>query len=299
MAAIRIQKANAIIFQLVRTDLKKASGGTGRKWEEVQVVPLAVKPKDLTYNYGSRSAIMQTTPEEGFIDKYGQKLPQVTMSGTFGIQPRRAGTSFKDGYTRLLEFRDEIFKRSQQARPVKGDSTMGLKYGADDDGTSYVYGVNFYDFIHDEQYSVNLDTFRIQADAQRNPFEPTYSLGFTCLGNPIKTESQDPMLQVLLFTSKTIDGALKAIDSVNSAIANSWAGTVAGYGVGAYDTGSGLYDEVKAVGGMYGNALSGVANIPTLTWGLGLMAVVATELAESLSAGAEARAAQEFATVRQ
>ena len=163
-------------------------------FEEVKVFPMAVKPADLRYDYGSRAAVTQTIPDHGFVDRFGSRLTRVVMSGTFGLQPRRQGISVKDGVTRFLEFRDEIFKVSQQARAVSEDGKEG-----------FVYALNYYDFIWDERFAVNLETFRANINARRNPFEPIYELTFTSIGPTISAVPGD-----------TILGALLAADRISS-----------------------------------------------------------------------------------
>lgn len=154
MATLRIQKADAIVFQLIRRDLK-----ANTDWQEASVFAMAVKPTTLRYEYGSRAAIAQTTPDEGFVDKFGSRLTRVSMTGTFGLQFRRQGIEIQDGYTRLLNFRDDVFKRLQQARPTKQDGE-----------SRFVYSLNYYDFIYDERFAVNLETFTPEVNARRNPF---------------------------------------------------------------------------------------------------------------------------------
>jgi len=242
MAFLRIRLADVILFQLIRKDLSNPSS----KWTEVSVFPMAVKPKILSYQYGSRSAIQQTIPDNGFIDKYGSQLTRVTMSGTFGVQPRRIGLDFQDGYTRLLNFRDDLFKISQQAVAIKSD-------GAAD----YVYAVNYYDFINDERFLVNLDQFTIDTDAVRNPIEPTYNLSFTSLG-PIITEavSSDPLLVVLNAFSDAMAWTL----SQGQALLDTGFATkivdVAGIFVVGLEECSFLWNQLGNIGALYGAAVA-------------------------------------------
>ena len=261
MAILRIQKADAIIFQLVRLDLAKNVSSTDAQkqglWEEVQVFPMATKPESIDYNYSSRSAITQTEPENGIVDRFGQKLPVVTISGTFGLKQRRVGAVVKDGYTRLIEFRDELFKRSQQARPVTSDSMFGKKYGSDDSGTQYVYAVNYYDYIYDEQWSTNLDNLKIRVDAKRNPFEPTYSMTFTALGDPIKAKTNDGQLLVLQATSDLIDSGELAINNVYTKLLNSGPGMAIGAVIGGLTELQYLSGAIAALGISYAQAVAG------------------------------------------
>lgn len=205
MATLRIKTADAIIFQLIRSNLKGVDA-PARQWQEVAVYAMAVKPATIRYSDGSRSVINQTEPDAGFVDRFGARLVSISMQGTFGLQPRRSGLLLKDGYTRLLEFRDECFRRSQQARALSTDGAA-----------QFVYAINYYDFINSEQFSINLDTFTRDLDARRNAYEPTYQLTFTALGQPIKgVQSRDPLLIVLLAVSGFFDTVTGFVNGVMS-----------------------------------------------------------------------------------
>jgi len=245
MATLRIQQADAIVFQLIRKDQK-----AGTDWQEVAVYAMAVKPTTLRYEYGSRSVIAQTVPDQGFVDRFGSKLTRVSMTGTFGLQPRRQGIDIQDGYTRLLNFRDDVFKRLQQARPTKQDGE-----------SRYVYSLNYYDFIYDERFAVNLETFIPEVSARRNPYEPTYTLTFTSIG-PIQTvDTKDGLLYALLAFSDMLTaaqdgltGAVAALQAIPAVSAIMFGGAAILTGI---DTLSNLAVNLGALASMYTNALAG------------------------------------------
>jgi hypothetical protein len=102
-----------------------------------------------------------------------------------------------------------VFKRLQQARPIKQDGE-----------NKYVYALNYYDFIYDERFAVNLESFIPEVSARRNPFEPTYSLSFTSTG-PIQTvQTKDGLLATLLtfsdFLTMAQDGLTGAMDALQA-----------------------------------------------------------------------------------
>jgi hypothetical protein len=204
MASLSIQTADVVIFQLIRKNLKAPKNSAESVWKEVSTFHMAVKPAVITYTEGSRSVVTQTSPNAGFLDRFGTRLMQVQMTGTFGVQPRRQGLVLKDGLTRLREFRDELFRQSQLARQQKTDGTA-----------LYVYAVNYYDFINDERCTINFDTFSRTLDARRNAFESTYQLTFTALGEPIEEATTiDPLLKVLLEVNKLFKQADTSLTSV-------------------------------------------------------------------------------------
>lgn len=252
MALIRLQISDAIVFQLLRRDLAATNPQAG-KWKEVNVVYLAVKPATLLYSYGSRSVTTQTTPDSGFVDKYGSRLTRVMMQGTFGLQPRRQGATMQDGYTRLLNFR-EMFRLSQQAR--RDRTKDGLQQ-------QYVYAVNFFDFVNSEMMAVNLDTFDIRTDARVNPFIPTYTLSFSSVGPIIAVVSKDPMLFMLQGIESLISAASDALDQLlqNDAVQAALLGVNAV--VDGIEILGGLKTNLGITATLYSQALSGVPNSVT------------------------------------
>ncbi len=240
---MRIQKADAIIFQLVRKNVNVENG----KWEETLVYPMSVKPGTLDYDFGGRSAITQTVPNVALVDRFGTKLPVVMMSGTFGLKVRRHGIGLKDGYTRLLDFWD-VFEISHQSRPV------------DKNQPDYIYALNYYDFIYDRKYCINIDTFRVRIDARRNAFEPTYQITFTAIGKPIVIDggSKDSYLKILLATSQIIDGGFtilnEGLDYLSANIPSEITDAIA-----MLETLSGVVDNLNILGSIYGQAINGVA----------------------------------------
>lgn len=241
-----LRKADAIVFQVLRRDMANPESD----WNEFKVVPLAVKPSALRYQYSDRSAETQTVPERGFVDRYGRALTMVTMFGTFGIQPRRAGLIPKDGFTRLVEFRDEVFKLSQQARK------------RDEDGTAeYIYAVNYYDFINNERFAVNLKSFSPDWNARRSTIEAAYQLSFLELGPVIEAETRDPLLRVLLAFDELLERGLSRIEQANDIIRNApVAGDVInvieGYLAFVDRTGD-LVENIAILSMMYRSALAG------------------------------------------
>jgi hypothetical protein len=245
MATLRIQKANAIIFELLRRDLAEENS----VFEEVKVVSLAVKPSSLRYEYGSRVAITQTVPDRGFVDRFGMRLTKVTMSGTFGLKPRREGIAIKDGVTRLLEFRDEIFKLSQQARQKEADT-----------GHEYIYALNYYDFIWDERFAVNLDTFIPEVSARRNPFEPVYQLSFTSIGPVFVVIPKDPILAVLLAIDELLTSGTDALNNAVEKLSEVELVQQIAEMVGALDTLGDVRHNLIALGSQYAAAIAGQLN---------------------------------------
>ncbi len=225
MGAINLKKSDAIVFQLLRKNLAGIDE-PARIWKEIKVVTLAVKPSFIDYNYRNRSQINQTQERSGFVDKYGMLFTQVNMGGSFGIQPRRVGLSLKDGYTRLMEFRDEIVKKSNRVNDEldqkEGTSQIfgGNNLGSDANA-KYVYAVNFYDFINNEMFAIDITTFSIRLDSAFNTVLPTYKLGFQEIGDIIKVNTMDGVLRALLAVSSVMDTIENEINYASNYITDS------------------------------------------------------------------------------
>lgn len=210
-----ITKLNYTLFQLVKfnTETKKA--------KEVKVIHLAVKPSNIMYQYGTRAAITQTTGDKevnGFKDSFGRSLTRVILRGTFGNRARLTGTEWKSGYTRLLEFREILFKfgnlqKGQTKRKIIGVNSAIYKTNPLNDNEVYV--VNFYDFYNQEKFAVNFDQFQIIEDVSKNNL-PSYTIMMTELGEIVTTgfDTADPTLAVLIDAEKVLGYCVNKVDGL-------------------------------------------------------------------------------------
>lgn len=227
MASIRLKRGNAIVFQLLRKNLA-GFDEPARIWKEVKVITLAVQPTYIDYNYRGRSQVNQTQERKGFVDKFGMLFTQVNMGGSFGSAPRRVGLSLKDGYTRLIEFRDEMVRKSNRVndeldQKEATNANVQNIYGQTlqpDINARYVYAVNFYDFINDEMFAIDINNFNIRLDAGYNTVLPTYKMGFQEIGDTIKVDTKDGVLRALLWMSEGISAVQNELDFATNYIAS-------------------------------------------------------------------------------
>jgi hypothetical protein len=274
MASIRLKKGNVLIFQLLRKNLAGINE-PARIWNEVKVVTLAVQPSFIDYNYRGRSQINQTQERSGFVDKYGMLFTQVNMGGSFGSKPRRVGLSLKDGYTRLIEFRDEIVRKSnrvndeldlQEMNTFAPTNAYGQKLQADINAR-YVYAINFYDFINDEMFAIDISNFNIRLDAGYNTVLPTYKLGFQEIGDTIKIDTKDGVLKALLLVSSAINAIQNELDAAADIISNSPIFQTTEFVLAFGEQFFSQIDSLSEVLGSYGNAISGVGKEITTATG--------------------------------
>lgn len=210
---------NYLIFQLVKFNTETNIA------EELLVHTSAVMPRSIQYQYSSRASIAQTVGSnevDGFRENYGRGLTRVIISGTFGKKSRLVGTQYKSGWTRLLEFRELVFKLSnliqgQSKRRIVGVNTSLYENKFLKDYEVIV--VNFFDFKNNEKFTVNLDTFIIREDVNQNNL-PGYTLTFTELGDVIWTDSKDVVLNTLLNAENVIGDILAKADTLMTNISS-------------------------------------------------------------------------------
>lgn len=221
-----------IIFQVIAAR-KDASGNLITK--EIEVQPLAVLPSEIGYLLPNRATVTQT-PGGSWKDSYGMGLTQVTISGTFGVRQRLVGGIMKDGYRRMIEFKERIMKWSNtnlkniDPNPdTLSQMDILLVERLGDWGTldNIVFYLNFYDFYQNEYFSIDLKSMQIIESTQRNNL-PMYTLSLMQLGELIKTISYDPVLISLLFVRDTMAEIQSVFESVEGVAAPFIGGIQAG-----------------------------------------------------------------------
>lgn len=259
MATIKLQRADAVVFQLLRKNLA-AKDAASRTWEEVKVVALAVKPTYIEYRYPNRAQVNQTSERGIFVDKFGMGMVHVEMAGTFGSKPRRTGLQMKDGYTRLIEFRDEIVRKSNRVNDELDQKEGKRLIGKNtvDANAKYVYAVNYYDFIYDEMFAINIEHFSIRPDATVNTMLPHYRLSFQEIGDTFKVESKDGLLRTLLKTNEILDMTEQLASDAMSIITDNPVYEGIDLGIGVIETMNFQIENLQALGGMYLSAISNV-----------------------------------------
>jgi len=228
----------------------KHAGGNDYEVTEVEVVSLITKPTVINYQYKGGS---QNLPMPGgySADEGGVIGTTIQISGSSGVAPRRDGMRMVGGWERLKAFREKIFKLShtideRQAAEIlyaTSDVASLMEYEKAKQiiGSDVVYGVNFYDFWNDEQYSLDIKAFNPSTQARLGS-NTQYSISMIILGKPIKTKTHD----TLLMTLQGYDWVENQIEAM-AGKANAWldlsdsvgakiAGTVAFMGEGLLDT---------------------------------------------------------------
>lgn len=157
---LNIPRVEAIVFELVEIDTQQAMSNSNYKPSVVKAVELAVLPEALNYRLRSRDALAQTE-KNIYVQRFGLAPEHVTFTGSFGDDKRLVGTEWLDGWERLKQFEDEIFKKSKDINANK------------------IYAVNYYDFLFQRFGVVNLESWSLSGNARNNANLINYTLEFT------------------------------------------------------------------------------------------------------------------------
>ena len=216
--ALQIPQLNYLFFQLLSFPADSPDTIT-----EEDVVFFEVVPTMLQYELISRDAVYQTG-QSIFTDKFPIAPVRVTLDGNFGGVPRPLlGLTFNDGFARLKQM-ELLFRRSKivdyqkfydeylvnQTNQLTMTDQQRLNAGQPN---QKVYILNYYDFIFQEFFAVNLDRFRFYGNAMVNTKLQFYNLMFQSVGPLYQAPTTDPVLSSVL----TAQALMKwAVDSVNS-----------------------------------------------------------------------------------
>ena len=137
-------------------------------------------------------------------------------------------TTFKTGWDRLVEFREEVFKASHRTnrldqigrrvsprRRLRDVGPRGREEGGAFD--SY-YVVNFFDFINEEQFAVDLSQFEISESTDHNNL-PRYMLSLKEAGDVVHEYSAEGGEQ------QTLNADIGALGGGTNAL-NDWLSTI-------------------------------------------------------------------------
>ena len=240
---------NYIVFQVVVLNTESNEA------KELHAVSLAVFPSSLSYTYPSRAAIEQTVEDNkgigGFRDEPGRGLTTVNIRGTMGYAHRREGLTLKSGWQRLREFRELVVKLGHVVPAGNYSYDLALlmvqKYGMEPFTDKDVICVNFYDFLNDEQFSVDIRSFNILESTAQNRL-PTYSINMQEVGPIVATKKNYGLLAALLLASATYENTMNNLNIktgvlLNTSVANN-IGSAVGY--------------VEAISQVMNNSLTGI-----------------------------------------
>lgn len=187
----QLPRLNYIAFELIKIPIAEYIAQDYAPIVE-ETVFLAVLPEQMNYSLTSRDAVQQTN-NNVFVNQFALAPEKVSLSGTFGDEPRYVGASYLSGYQRLKQFEQDIVRRSKQ----KPGEKRSLRSSNEKESDIYVYGLNFYDFTSGRFGSANINSFSVSRNARENTNFERYKLDFMIIGELISAESQDPLLMAL------------------------------------------------------------------------------------------------------
>jgi hypothetical protein len=148
------------------------------------------------YSYTSLSTNTKFFGEDNYLnDKGGMAPVQIRLTGTFGYEPIRRGRNIRNGFQRLKEFRDDLFKKINSVTESLVDKTLPTR-------KRYIYQCNFYDMIHHEFLRIDLKKFDPNADGRIHTKLHFYTINLEGIGPIVDVQGKDLLL-------KLIKGAIK------------------------------------------------------------------------------------------
>lgn len=176
---LEIPRLDFIVFELIEIDVEKLKKSTTYKPDVLSVVDLAIMPEALNYSIQSRDAVVQTD-KKVFVQRYNYAPEKVYFSGTFGEDKRLVGGKWLDGWQRLKQFETLFVKLSKSYEKGK------------------IYAINYYDFMFQRFGAINIESWKLSANARTNTQLINYSLEFSIVDKLITTTTKDAILKYLL-----------------------------------------------------------------------------------------------------
>lgn len=184
MSLLNLPRLPYIFLELISYTVDE--NGNITQPESADFLLMDVLPTKVSYKETAKKNIIQGIGDNNnVINKAGLAPIKIMLTGTFGQrQIARGGLRVQDGFGRLKEFR-ELYRKSQSI-PTNG---MPEK----------LYLMNYYDFTMHYWFSIDMDTFDLEGDAQRNSKTPFYTCQMTSVGPLINVQAKDPMLRNLKY----------------------------------------------------------------------------------------------------
>ncbi len=137
-----------------------------RTVQTIGVHPLVVAPTTISYTDATRSSATQTDGSSLFT-RAGRALPAASIAGTFGVVERGVGVYFGTGERRFQRFWKEVVDMPDARDratidslidPINGSIGLRARLAGFKPGSSTFF-VNFYDFLNDKAFQVNIKAF--------------------------------------------------------------------------------------------------------------------------------------------
>jgi hypothetical protein len=119
--------------------------------------------------------------------------------------------------------------------------------------------VNFYDFINNEMFAIDISTFNIRLDAAFNTMLPTYKLAFQEIGDIITVKTKDGVLRAALAVASVISTAQNVVNDALSYIGSSSIFQDAAFGVSLFDNATSQVGMLTGILGIYSSAVTNIA----------------------------------------
>lgn len=199
MALKNLPQLQYVLFEAIRFPIIIGDDGTETLGppEQDKVLLLDRVYTSANYDYQALSTNTKFFGEDNYLnDKGGMAPVQIRLTGTFGFAGIRRGRTVRNGFQRLKEFRDELFKKINSVKESLVDKTLPTR-------KRYIYQCNFYDMINHEWMRIDLKKFNPNADGRIHTKVHFYTMTLEGIGPIIDIQGKDILIKLIKAAIKT------------------------------------------------------------------------------------------------
>lgn len=192
-----VPRANYIVFELVKVKVDNyLTQDQEFEAELVDTIYLAVMPSQIRYGLTARDSMVQTQ-KDIYLTRFDFAPERCNIQGSFGDMPRQIAGTLMDGWSRLRQFQEQIVRLSKEVEYTyythnrQGEESKRVQNGA------FIHTVNYYDFAFQKFGQININTWNISGNANLNTNFINYNCDFTIIGELMKTDKKDYLLDFL------------------------------------------------------------------------------------------------------
>jgi hypothetical protein len=192
MALLNLPQLNYVVFEAVKFPITTTDTGKEQLGEPLQdkVLILDRLYTSIKYTHASLNNNTKFFGESYLTDKGGLAPVRIEMKGTFGYYALKRGSTYRTGFERFKEFRDELFNKVQSISDSLVENTLP-------DKKRYIYGLNFYDMINHFWGEVDLKEFLSSSDASVHTKLQMYEISMLGLNKLVSVASKDFLVTLI------------------------------------------------------------------------------------------------------
>jgi hypothetical protein len=244
---------------------------TSKGSDPLLVVPLYIRPEELTVNKPSRMMAHQTFGGTGgWVDSFGQGIPTLNISGTTGWRPDENGD---DSLMRLLRLHSVVFARWHALRAAK---TLA---GLDPDAIKLIFS----DSMDSISWVVAPQSFVLKRD-KRRPLLSQFQISLTYIDQYVAGSSSSGSSLLGSLSALGLDSIVASLNTAADFLSNIAGGVASALGTAVSAVKSFVKTVTTVAGAVMKVIKAGLSIVNTITYGLVTMARDLTRAASSVFA---------------